>query len=377
MEPQRLLRPYLWLLTGAAVTALSALVVAVFDPLGGALEGSVDWHEVDEIIVPGGVALIFLLVSLISELRRGRRREGQLADLYGELLRKDAELERLAITDPLTGLYNRRFFQSRLGVEIERSKRYGRGLSLVMLDVDNFKLLNDHHGHQSGDKVLQELALLLVRQVRNVDLVARYGGEEFAIILLEIERSELLEVAERLCRTVAKMEVLSVLGEKLSITASLGLACFPTDAADKSTLIQLADEAMYRSKAFGKNRVTMVDRGAGRHRTTLGPTPSSAVLMTVADGAGPKTGSPAERTSPRHGRSLSADAFPAEVQLIHERRRKLAGGASSSAMLAAVQAMPKPERRRVPVRVVPEPGQDKEGQENELKNKAKDSQGNP
>jgi len=254
LEPQRLLRPYLWLLTGAAVIALSALVVAVFDPLDGVLEGSVDWHEVDEIIVPGGVALIFLVVSLVNEVRRGRRRERQLADLYGELLRKDAELERLAITDPLTGLYNRRFFQSRLGVEIERAKRYGRVLSLVMLDVDNFKEINDQRGHQFGDRVLAEIGKILTGNVRASDIVCRYGGEEFAVLLPETPLEQAGRAAEKL-RSLLK-ERFRRGRNPVALTVSLGVASFPSPGvADEDGLVRRADAALYEAKGLGRDRV--------------------------------------------------------------------------------------------------------------------------
>ena len=254
MELQRLLRPYLWLLTGAAVVALSALVVAVFDPLGGALEGSVRWHEVDEIIVPGGVALIFLLVSLVNEVRRGRQRERQLADLYDELLRKDAELERLANTDSLTGLYNRRFFQSRLAVEIERAKRYGRVLSLVMLDVDNFKEINDRRGHQFGDHVLAEVGKILMANVRASDIVCRYGGEEFAVLLPETPLEQASRAAEKL-RTCLK-ESFQAGRDPVALTVSLGVASYPSPGvADENDLVKRADAALYEAKGLGRDRV--------------------------------------------------------------------------------------------------------------------------
>jgi diguanylate cyclase (GGDEF)-like protein len=241
-------------LTGAAVTALSALVVAAFDPLDGALEGSVQWQEVDEIFVPGGVALIFLVVSLVNEVRRGRQRERQLADLYGELLRKDVELERLAITDPLTGLYNRRFFQSRLGVEIERAKRYGRVLSLVMLDVDNFKEINDRRGHQFGDHVLAEVGKILTGNVRAIDIVCRYGGEEFAVLLPETPLEKAGRAAEKL-RTCLK-ERFQKGRDPVALTVSLGVASYPSPrVADENDLVRRADAALYEAKGLGRDRV--------------------------------------------------------------------------------------------------------------------------
>ena len=261
MELQRLLKSYLWLVTGLAVIALVALVVGVFDPLDGVIEGSVSWHKVDEILIPGGLALIFLVVSLVNELRRGRRRERQLADLYGELLRKDAELERLAITDPLTGLYNRRFFQSRLGMEIERAKRYGRVLSLVMLDVDNFKEINDQRGHQFGDHVLAKVGKILTGNVRASDIVCRYGGEEFAVLLPEtpLEQASLAAEKLRMCLKERFQEG----RDPVALTVSLGVAICPSPGvADENDLVRRADAALYEAKGLGRDRVEGAREGS-------------------------------------------------------------------------------------------------------------------
>jgi diguanylate cyclase (GGDEF)-like protein len=239
---------------GAVATALAALAVVVFDPLGGALEGSVRWQELDEFFVPGGVALVFLLACLIDEVRRGRQREHRLAELYGELLRKEAELERLAITDPLTGLYNRRFFQSRLAAEIERARRYSRVLSLVMLDVDNFKEINDQRGHQFGDHVLAEVGKILMRNVRASDFVCRYGGEEFVVLLPETALEQAARAAEKL-RTRLK-ERFQVSREPVALTVSLGVASYPSPGvADEADLVRRADAALYEAKGLGRDRV--------------------------------------------------------------------------------------------------------------------------
>ena len=260
MELQRRLKPYIWLLTGAAVTALVAVVVAVFDPLDKAFGGSVRWREVDEFLIPGGLALIFFLVILVNEVWRGRRRERQLGDLYGELLRKEAELERLAITDPLTGLYNRRFFQSRLGVEIERAKRYERVLSLVMLDVDNFKEINDQRGHQFGDHVLVEVGKILTGNVRGSDIVCRYGGEEFAVLLPETPLEQAGRAAEKL-RTLLK-ERFRRGRDPVALTVSLGVAIYPSPGvADESELVRHADAALYEAKGLGRDRVEPAREG--------------------------------------------------------------------------------------------------------------------
>ncbi|HEY3323851.1 MAG TPA: sensor domain-containing diguanylate cyclase [Planctomycetota bacterium] len=211
-----------------------------------------------------------------------------LGKMLAICLRNEA-LYRRSIIDDLTGVASRGHFDAQLSQELNRIATYGhRGLGLLMLDVDNFKDFNDTYGHQTGDRVLQELARLLVRQIRNVDLAARYGGEEFTVILLEIDREKVLEVAQRLRKSIAEMEVLSAYGEKLSITCSFGIACFPQDAGDKSTLIQLADEALYRSKAGGRNCVTMTVPGSGLKRSVSGPRPIGVPLQSSAAGGSPR-----------------------------------------------------------------------------------------
>jgi diguanylate cyclase (GGDEF)-like protein len=254
LDVQQRLRPYIWLLAGVAATLLSGLVVAVFDPLDRVLKGSVRWREVDEILVPGGVAFAFLLASLIHELWRGRQRERHLAELYDELLRKEAELERLAITDALTGLYNRRFFQSRLAAEVARARRYGRVLSLVMLDLDNFKEINDQRGHQVGDHVLAEVGKILGGNVRASDIACRYGGEEFAVLLPETGPEQAGRAAEKL-RTRLK-EHFQAGEDALALTVSLGVASYPSACvADENDLVKRADAALYEAKGLGRDRV--------------------------------------------------------------------------------------------------------------------------
>jgi diguanylate cyclase (GGDEF)-like protein len=236
------------------VAALLAVVLVAFDPLDGVLKGSVRWQEVDELLIPGGIVLAFLLASLIHELRRGRQRERHLAELYDELLRKEAELEQLAITDALTGLYNRRFFQSRLAAEVGRAKRYGRVLSLVMLDLDNFKEINDQHGHQVGDHVLAEVGKILAGNVRASDIVCRYGGEEFAALLPETGPEQAGRAAEKL-RTRLK-EHFQGGSDSVALTVSLGVASYPSPCvADENDLVKRADAALYEAKGLGRDRV--------------------------------------------------------------------------------------------------------------------------
>jgi len=162
----------------------------------------------------------------------------------------------LSITDDLTGLYNRRYFNQRLEREVQRAKRYRRPLSILMVDIDYFKNYNDINGHLLGDEVLKKVALLLESNLRKADIVARYGGEEFVILLPEIDKSHADQVAEKLRRTI---ELRNFPKEQYqpnkNLTISIGLSTLPDDSTNSRELIEFADRALYRAKAEGRNRV--------------------------------------------------------------------------------------------------------------------------
>lgn len=162
----------------------------------------------------------------------------------------------LSITDDLTGLYNRRYFNQRFEREVQRAKRYRRPLSIMMVDIDYFKNYNDINGHLLGDDVLKKVAYLIESNLRKADIVARYGGEEFVILLPEIDKSHADQVAEKLRRTV---ELRHFPKEQYqpnkNLTISLGLATLPDDSTNARELIEFADRALYRAKDEGRNRV--------------------------------------------------------------------------------------------------------------------------
>ncbi len=171
--------------------------------------------------------------------------------------------QQLAITDGLTKLYNHRYFQDALEDELNRSRRFRRPLSLIMIDIDHFKHFNDTYGHQQGDIILKELACLLRENVRKIEIVARYGGEEFAIILPETSDAEAAEIAERLRNEVAKKDfTFKKRNGREQITISLGIATFPNDADNQVALIRSADKALYLAKESGRNRVCFLKKPA-------------------------------------------------------------------------------------------------------------------
>jgi diguanylate cyclase (GGDEF)-like protein len=165
------------------------------------------------------------------------------------------EVERLSITDGLTGLYVHRFFQERLEEELRRAARYATRLSLLMLDIDHFKDVNDTLGHGAGDEVLKKVAGLLASKGESLDLVARYGGEEFSLVLPDQDLPAALKKAERI-RAAVEGEPFQFNGQALRITLSAGVACYPDHAMTPKLLIERADQALYASKTAGRNRVT-------------------------------------------------------------------------------------------------------------------------
>ena len=164
------------------------------------------------------------------------------------------ELERLSVTDRLTELYNHGYFQQRLDEELKRSVRFGHPMSLVMIDIDNFKEFNDNYGHPQGDEVLKAVSAIIRQNLREMDIAARYGGEEFVIVLPETETPGAVAVAERV-RSDVETRLFKPGGAAVNRTVSVGVATFPRHASNAIRLLEASDAAMYSAKRAGKNRV--------------------------------------------------------------------------------------------------------------------------
>ena len=181
---------------------------------------------------------------------------GSFAALSIDNARMHEKTRLLACTDGLTGLYNHRQFQELFAKELSRAERYRKPLSLLMLDVDDFKKFNDTYGHPAGDRVLVTVAQILRRSLRQLDLACRYGGEEFIALLPETNMEKALGAAQRVRLAIAA-EATSELGKAVSggITVSVGVANFPRDGRDAETLLDIVDGLLYRAKKEGKNKV--------------------------------------------------------------------------------------------------------------------------
>lgn len=172
-----------------------------------------------------------------------------------------AEVQRLAVTDELTGVSNRRHFFDQAYHEFYRSRRHGQPFAILMLDIDHFKRVNDRHGHLVGDRVLQELAALCRKHLRSEDIIGRYGGEEFVILLSETDTVTAARVAERLHRAIAGMAIPDGSGMDVSVTVSVGVAADEDRTHNLLEVIDRADQAMYVAKRNGRNRVAVISSG--------------------------------------------------------------------------------------------------------------------
>lgn len=194
-----------------------------------------------------GFSTVFacLVISIVTEHRRLEQ-----FHTVSELSAENKKLRQLSSEDPLTGLLNRRSFDQVLDREMSRSERFGHPLSLLVIDIDDFKRVNDNHGHVFGDDIIKKVAESIRKHVRDVDLVGRLGGDEFVVILIETSKSYAIQVADRMRIEVAKLPVLDSMNQ---MSISVGHAQFSGEGL--TALIERADKALYQAKKAGKNRV--------------------------------------------------------------------------------------------------------------------------
>ncbi len=263
--------------SSATTLLLTPLLFFLPAPLGLAL-----WHgplapatgALTTALSIAGLLVFLLMVSRMTYLRTLklrdtrealRRSEQALHSTNEALQRKIDEIESLqarlseqANRDPLTGLYNRRYLDSTLERELARCQREGQPLSLMLIDLDHFKQINDRWGHQAGDEVLRQLAAMLGTQARLADVACRYGGEEFLLLLPGMELAAAREKAEHWRRSFAQARI--AFGEfSLQATLSIGIASYPGHGTSAQALIRSADQALYRAKTEGRNRVAVCE----------------------------------------------------------------------------------------------------------------------
>jgi diguanylate cyclase (GGDEF)-like protein len=207
---------------------------------------------------PLGVVEVFNKTTGESFIRDNFNQLTTLIDLSSIFIERALlyqKVEELSITDDLTKLFNTRYLNRSIDIEIQRSLRYGASVSLIFMDIDDFKKVNDGYGHLVGSKILVEVGQLLIRNLRSIDVVVRYGGDEFVIVLPHTPSAPAAQIAERIRKSVEKNIFLEKEGYGMRITASFGVASYPGSARSKEELLRLADEAMYKVKYHTKNGV--------------------------------------------------------------------------------------------------------------------------
>jgi diguanylate cyclase (GGDEF)-like protein len=254
-----------------------------------------------------GIAIGTLVVRLVLHAAKKHRDTERLVVAL-------REQERLAVVDSLTGLYNRRFFDAALQLEVERTQRSGGRIGLLVIDLDHFKNVNDAHGHLVGDEILREVARRLNRAIRTGDIVARHGGEEFVVLLPGGGPEQIAEIGER-CRHSIADGPMSANGGKLAVTASVGGASWPDHGQTVRAVFEAADAALYRAKQAGRDRVELAVRG-GAPLVHPAPPQRAAAAPPAAAPPAPARVRP-ETCSPRHmatWAALTARALGMDVE---------------------------------------------------------------
>jgi diguanylate cyclase (GGDEF)-like protein len=222
--------------TAIEVSAIIAcFMFFAYDPKSKTLLSLPFWGELMAISAPV-ILVAYITTMLAADIRYAVDKIKQVSD-----------------TDELTGVYNMRAFSTMLQRAFRQSVRYGHALSVVMIDSDNLKQVNDRHGHESGNRLLQHLVRCIREQLRGSDVMARFGGDEFVLLLPETSNNGALEMAERI-RKAVEISRFDVRGGDTNITVSLGIASYPEDGGNLDVILEKADKAMYRAKQRGRNR---------------------------------------------------------------------------------------------------------------------------
>lgn len=214
------------------------------------------WYQaiVGSWLIAALLVLGLRIVRLNRELRRKNQRERELLEINSLLDQRGQQLEQKAKTDPLTGAFNRTGIEEALKVGLEERRRAARSLSIVMLDVDRFKPINDTYGHAVGDRILAGLSALVQENIRSTDLFARWGGEEFTLVCHDTDLRDAAAIAEKLRVKIS----LHDFGDELGVTASFGVATLGARESLEQ-MFERADQALYRAKEQGRNRVVVSD----------------------------------------------------------------------------------------------------------------------
>jgi diguanylate cyclase (GGDEF)-like protein len=232
------------------------------------------WREHRWLLLGGGAVMALLALMLVLLTGQNLRRASS-----EQLVRRlNQELEKQVRTDFLTGLYNRRYMMALLEQELARAGRYGSPFSLVMLDIDLFKQINDTYGHGTGDRVLMHVAALCRETLRKMDVVARIGGEEFLLLLPETGEEEARMAAERLRQIIQRRPYRQGDGQWIGVTVSMGIAGWRAEDDDMDPLLKRADDALYLAKRLGRNRVC--DQREQAARMAAGATAAARELNT-------------------------------------------------------------------------------------------------
>lgn len=242
----------------AAEAALAALFKAARAPLLNKLDEIVDIHQRDTEHVLHELSLLQLGIGITVMLTLLTEAIAIFRPMVKRITLFTSEIIRLATVDPLTELLNRRGFLDRCSIELSRARRFRRPLTLMLLDVDHFKNVNDTYGHEGGDEALRLMARALRDVLRGTDLAGRIGGEEFAVLLVETDLVGALQVAERLRTAISNLSI-EFQGHMLRITASIGVSRVSTDSDSVNQALRDADHAMYRAKQAGRNLVVCAE----------------------------------------------------------------------------------------------------------------------